>query len=73
VIPETRFDVPLVSPTLFKYLKSVEKVEEDPDLYDDPLRFMRTSLDPHTRSCGLRKFVRSVGGELQILCDPVVD
>ena len=73
VIPEIRFDVPLVSPTLFKYLKSVEKVEEDPDLYDDPLRFMRTSLDPHTRSYGLRKFVRSVGGELQILCDPVVD
>ncbi|SVE47215.1 uncharacterized protein METZ01_LOCUS500069, partial [marine metagenome] len=55
---------------MFLYLKSVEKDEEDEDIYDDPANMMRKHLDPLVRQTGLRKLVRTSKGIRGIVCLP---
>ena len=51
---------------MYNYLKSVEKDEEDEEIYSDQDNMMRKHLDPLVKQAGLRKLVRTKGGLREI-------
>ena len=69
-LPKTVLSIPIHAEAMFLYLKSVEKDEEDEDIYDDPANMMRKHLDPLVRKTGLRKLVRTSKGIRGIVCLP---
>ena len=69
-LPETVFSYPLHSENMYKFLKSVEKDEEDEEIYSDQDNMMRKHLDPLVKQAGLRKLVRTSKGLRGIICLP---
>ena len=69
-IPESVFKCQLGTENRYKYLKSVENYEPSLDIFSEPKRELRKTIDPLTQPYGLRKLVREVSGEMQIVCIP---
>ena len=69
-IPESVFKCQLGTENRYKYLKSVENFEPSLDIFSEPKRELRKTIDPLTQPYGLRKLVREVQGELQMVCIP---
>ena len=69
-LPKIVFSYPLHSESMYNYLKSVEKDEEDEEIYSDQDNMMRNHLDPLVKQAGLRKLVRTSGGLREIICLP---
>jgi hypothetical protein len=69
-LPEKVFSYQLHSENMYNYLKSVEKNEEDEEIYSDQDNMMRKHLDPLVKQAGLRKLVRTTDGLREILCVP---
>ena len=69
-IPKTFFVCQLGTEKRFQYLKSVEEGQPSLDIFSEPRREMRKIIDPMTQPCGLRKLVREIQGDLQIVCLP---
>ena len=69
-LPKVGFSYPLHAENMYKYLKSVEKFEEDDDIYNDQDNMMRKHLDPLVRQAGLRKLVRTSRGLRNFICLP---
>ena len=69
-IPKTVFVCQLGTEKRFQYLKSVEEGQPSLDIFSEPRREMRKIIDPMTQPCGLRKLVREIQGDLQIVCLP---
>lgn len=67
-LPKIVFSYPLHSESMYNYLKSVEKDEEDEDFYSDQDNKMRKYLDPLVKMAGLRKLVRTSSGLRGIFC-----
>ena len=69
-LPKVGFSYPLHAENMYKYLKSVEKYEEDEGIYTDQDNMMRKHLDPLVRLAGLRKLVRTSKGLRNFVCLP---
>ena len=69
-LPKVGFSYPLHAENMYNYLKSVEKYEEDEEIYNDQDNMMRKHLDPLVRQAGLRKLVRTSKGLRNFICLP---
>ena len=67
-IPKTVFVCQISTEKRYQYLKSVEDGCPSEEIFSEPKREMRKVIDPMTQSCGLRKLVREVQGEIQMVC-----
>jgi len=67
-IPKTVFVCQIATEKRYQYLKSVEDGCPSEEIFSEPKREMRKVIDPMTQPCGLRKLVREVQGEIQMVC-----